>query len=107
MTNTTAARTASVVTAAMVRAYFQGSPERLAVLSPEAQKTVREGARGRLHPQAVKAFNSKRKAHRRYTLGNTTVATSTRKAQRADLMARGLTGARGPLSKAAKAALKG
>lgn len=93
------------VVAGTVRAYFRAESARMDRLSPEAQATVKDGARGRLHPQAIKVFNAKRKADRRYVLGATKVATATRKDQRATLRAQGLAGERGPLSKAAKAVL--
>ncbi len=95
----------STVTASTVRDYFRADEARMARLSPEAQATVKDGARGRLHAQAIKSFNAKRKADRRYVLGSTKVANEVKAAQRATLQAQGLAGARGPLSKAAKAVL--
>lgn len=93
------------VVAGTVRDYFRVDAKRMDRLSPEAQATVKPGARGRLHPQAIKAFNAKRKADRRYVLGATKVANTVKAEQRASLRAQGLAGERGPLSKAAKAAL--
>lgn len=98
--------TLSSPTAADVRATFRNDAKRLAALSPEAQATVREGARGRLHPDAIKAFNKGRKAHRRYVLGASRSAVQTRKAQREALVKAGVSvGKRGPLNAAAKEAL--
>lgn len=98
----------TTVTAADVRSLFRESPARFDRLSEAAQATVREGARGRLHPQAVKEFNKGRKAHRRYALGATTAATQERKAKREALRQAGVAvGKRGPLSAEALASLKG
>lgn len=93
------------VLASTVRDYFRTDEARMARLSPEAQATVREGAKGRLHAQAVKEFNSKRRAHRRYVLGATTAHTKVTAEQRAMLREAGLAGKRGPLSKEARAYL--
>lgn len=94
------------VTAASVRSYFRAEAKRVDRLSPEAQATVAEGARGRLHPQAIKEFNSKRKAHRRYVLGATKADVTAKAAAREALRAQGVAvGKRGPLPKAAKVAL--
>ena len=93
-------------TAADVRATLRGNEKRLARLSPEAQATLREGARGRLHPEAIKEFNKGRKPERQYVLGATTAATENRKAARAALAKAGVeVGKRGPLNAAAKDAL--
>lgn len=98
--------TKSIVTAADVRAYFRADEKRMNALPAEAQATVREGARGRLHPQAIKGFNSKRRQDRRYVLGASGKAKAEVKAQRETLAAQGVTvGKRGPLSKEAKAVL--
>ncbi len=96
----------TVVTANEVRAYFRESPKaRMSKLSPEAQATVVEGARGRLHPQAIKLHNSRRKT-RMYVAGATAAAKAAKAAQREELAKAGVSvGKRGPLSKAAKAAL--
>lgn len=87
----------STVTAATVRSFFRGNEKRLHALSPEAQATVAEGARGRLHPEAVKSFNRGRK--NRYELGATAEVAAARKAARAVLVEKGLAGTRGPLRK--------
>lgn len=89
-----------------VRAYFRADAKRLDSLTPEAQATVKDGARGRLHPQAIKRFNKGRRPERQYVLGATKAATEQRHAQREALVQAGVTvGKRGPLSKAAKQAL--
>lgn len=88
-------------TAAVVREFLRDET-RFGSLSPEAQATVREGARGRLHKEAIKRYNKGRKADRQYVLGAGTVANAERKAQRSALVAKGLAGTRGPLSKAAQ-----
>ena len=59
----------SIVTAAVVREVVRGNEKVLKALSTEARKTVEPGARGRLHPEVVKAYNRNRRGDRRYTLG--------------------------------------
>lgn len=93
------------ITAATVRAYFAERPERVATLSEAAQHTLREGARGRLHPEVVKAYNAKRKQDLRYVLGATKAAAASRASQRAALVEQGLAKAKGRLSKEALASL--
>lgn len=96
----------NAVTAATVRDYFRAGAKRMGRLSPEAQATVKDGARGRLHAQAIKEFNSKRKPHRRYVLGATKAETARREQERLALRKAGVAvGQRGPLSKEARAAL--
>lgn len=96
--------TSTPVVASNVRDYFRADEKRMGRLSPEAQATVKEGARGRLHAQAIKEFNSKRKPHRRYALGATKVSVEAKAAHREALRAAGVeVGKRGPLPKAAKA----
>lgn len=102
-------KSTTTVTAADVRAFFQADAKRLAVLSPEARKTVEQGARGRLHAEAVEVHNKRRRT-RTYTLGASTVAAEAAKAEAAALRVAaaeaGVTvGKRGPLPKAAKQAL--
>ena len=94
----------TTVTAAEVREFFRANEKRMASLSAAAQATVREGARGRLHPQAVKVHNSRRRT-RQYVLGASGAEAAARKAERATLVEKGLAGRRGPLSKAAKETL--
>lgn len=97
----------TTVTAREVREFFRADAKRLASLSPEAAATVREGARGRLHPEAVKVHNSRRRT-RQYVLGASGAAKAARQQARIDLAAKGVqVGRRGPLSKEALAVLKG
>jgi hypothetical protein len=106
----------STVTAAEVRAFLSADPKRLASLSPEARKTVEPNAegkfpKGRLHKEAIKAHNSRRKT-RQYVLGATRDAANAQreaaKAARAALVAQGVkVGTRGPLPKVAPASAKG
>jgi hypothetical protein len=98
--------TLSAPTAADVRALFREDEKRMAALPEAAQATVKAGARGRLHPDAIKAFNKGRKAHRRYVLGASSAAKAQVKAQREALVKAGVpVGKRGPLNAAAKEAL--
>lgn len=97
----------NIVTAATVRDYFRADAKRMGALSEAAQKTVTPGARGLLHPEAIKAFNGKRAKNRRYAVGNTKVKAGVTAEQRASLAEAGIpVGKRGPLSKAAKAHLR-
>lgn len=100
------------VTASDVRVYFQKDAKRLSALSDQAAHTVQPGARGQVHPDAIKAFNAKRRKDSRYVRGASgiarTVAKSQAEAARKAAAEAGVTvGKRGPLSKAALAALKG
>lgn len=98
-------KSTTVVTAREVREFFRSDAKRMGRLSAEAQATVREGARGRLHPQAVKEHNARRRT-RQYVLGATKEAQAAKAAQREAAAKAGIpVGKRGPLSKAAKAAL--
>lgn len=92
--------TKPTVDTAAVRAFYRADAKRIARLSPEAQKTVTEGARGRLHPEAIKDHNSRRKVQ--YVLGTTSAAAKAKVEARAELVSKGLAGKRGPLSKATK-----
>jgi hypothetical protein len=102
----------NTVTAADLRAYFNADAKRLAVLSPEARKTVEFNAegkapRGRIHAEAVKVHNQRRKVQ--YVTGATKAAVASQKeaATKAREAARkaGLpVGNRGPLSAKAQAA---
>jgi hypothetical protein len=88
------------VTAAELRAFFNADPKRLARLSEAAQRTVREGARGRVHPEAIAVHNKRRKVQ--YVAGATTAAKAEARAaaqaQREALRAQGVAvGKRGPL----------
>lgn len=95
----------TTVTAREVREFFRADAKRLGRLSPEAQATVREGARGRLHPEAIALHNQRRRT-RTYTLGATGAAKAAKAAQRSALTEAGVAvGKRGPLSAAAKEVL--
>lgn len=95
-------------TAAVVRDTFRSNEKRMARLSPEAQKTVAPGARGRLHPEVIANFNRGRKPANRYELGATKASVDAKAAARAKAASAGVkVGKRGPLSKEALAALKG
>lgn len=96
--------TKSIVTAADVRAFLAAEPKRLERLSPEARKTVEPGARGRLHPQAIKVYNKGRKPERQYVLGAGKAQREAARALRAQAVEAGA-GARGPLPKAVKESL--
>lgn len=91
----------STVTAREVREFFRAEPKRLSALSDEAAATVREGARGRLHPEAIKVHNTRRRT-RQYVLGASRDAAQAVAAQRAVLREQGLAGKRGPLSREAR-----
>jgi len=102
----------SNVTAAVVRSKMQGDTKRLAGLSDKALHTLRAGARGRLHPEVIAAYNKGRKPNQRYVLGATRQANIAAKAEaqalREAAKAQGLTvGTRGPLPKSVVASLKG
>lgn len=92
------------VTAADLRAFFRSEPKRMQALSPEARKTVEAGARGKVHPEAIKVHNSRRRT-RQYVVGATKAETAARKEQRQALIEKGLAGKRGPLPKAVKESL--
>lgn len=101
----------STVTAAEVRSFFRADAKRLDALSPEARATVEDGARGRLHPEAVKVHNTRRRT-RQYVTGASKEAAakaeSEAKAAREAAKAAGFTvGKRGPLPKAFLAQSKG
>ena len=97
--------TVTTVTAAEARAFLR-EPKRFAALSAEAQATVAEGAKGRLHPEAV-ALHNRRRRTRQYVTGATKDASAAAKALRAEAEAvakrNGLTvGKRGPIPTAVK-----
>lgn len=105
--STTAPKSA---TAADVRAYFRADEKRVSALSPEARLTVRPGARGALHPEAVALHNKRRKV--KYAPGNSKAAASSEAARMAALREQAReagfkVGKRGPLPKAFLAGLKG
>ena len=92
-------------TAAALRAYYQADPKRVARLSEAAAHTVRKGARGRVHPEAISKARGKVAA---YEVGNSKEASTQAKAEalaiREAAREVGLTvGVRGPLPEAVKA----
>jgi hypothetical protein len=107
------------VTAGDVREHFRSNAKAMAALPEAAQHTLREGARGRLHPEVIAAFNKGKSPSKRYNEGTPrTVALTykrvTKSGSRAKQVAlpesqiRALAaeagfpvGARGPLSEAA------
>lgn len=75
-------------------------------LSDEAKHTLRPGARGRLHPDVIKAFNKGRKPERQYVLGRGIAKKAEAASLRAEVVALG-GGKRGPIAKAVLAQVKG
>ena len=100
-----ASKTVQTVTAATVREFFRADEKRIARLKdPKAAHTVAEGARGRLHPEVIAAYNKGRKPERQYVLG----VGKTQKAEAAALREKAVAmgaGKRGPLPKAVREAL--
>jgi hypothetical protein len=95
----------SIPTAAALRAYYQADPKRIARLSEKAAHTVRKGARGHVHPEAVAKARGAVKA---YAVGNSKkvsqAAHDEAKSIREAARQAGLTvGERGPLPAAVKA----
>ena len=99
-------RTVSVVrpTAADVRAFYRANPARLAKLPEDAQRTLAEGARGRLSPKVIADYNKGRKPERQYVLGAGKAQKAEAAALREKAVAMGA-GKRGPLPKAVREAL--
>lgn len=102
----------SNITAAVVRQRMSTDAKRTAGLSEKALHTLAPGARGRLHPEVIAAYNKGRKPAQRYVLGATRQANIAAKAEaqalREQAKAKGLTvGTRGPLPKSVLASLKG
>jgi hypothetical protein len=106
------------VTASEVREHFRSDESALNALPESAQATVVQGARGRLAPEAIAAFNEGRKPSAQYREGAprtialdykrvTKSGTRTKRAFVRESDARRLAGEvageRGPLSAAAKA----
>lgn len=90
---------AQVVTANTVREFFRADEKRVARLKDaKAAHTVADGARGRLHPEVIKAYNKGRKADRQYVEGVGKVVKADAQALRAKAVAAGA-GKRGPLPK--------
>ncbi len=73
------------VTAHDVRAWF--TDERVAALPEAARKCLSPTARGRLHPDVIKAFNAKRRKDSRYSSGNSNAVKAAAKAEAAALRA--------------------
>ena len=90
-------------TKADIRAEFVAKPEKYASLTVEQKHSIM--SRGQVSGAAIKVYNRGKKAHRQYRPGQGGLVKSQRAAQRADLIARGLAGQRGPLSKEAQQAL--
>ncbi len=94
-------------TAAQVRAYFRTNEARMSALSPEARKPVEVGARGLIHPAAVKAFNVKRRKNARYEVGASKAEVAAKRATREALRAQGIhVGKAGRLSREASKAAR-
>lgn len=94
-----------IPTTAELRAYYQADPKRVARLSEKAAHTVKKGARGRVHPEAVAKARGKVAA---YKVGNSKsvaqAAHDEAKGIREAARKAGLTvGERGPLPAAVKA----
>ena len=100
-----ASKNTAAVTAAVVREFFAADPKRVERLkSDKARHTVAKGARGRLHPEVIAAYNRGRKPERQYDLGVGVKA----KAEAADLRAKAVAaggGTRGPIAKHIREAL--
>ena len=93
-------------TKAHVRDFFAANPTRQAKLSDRAQHSL--VSRGQLAQEAIDEYNKGVKPSRQYVRGNGLAAKAAKASQRASLADQGIAvGKRGPLSKAALAALKG
>lgn len=90
-------------TKADIRADFEAKPEKYSGLTDAQRHSI--VSRGQVSHAAIKVFNKGRKGHRQYVPGQGGIKKGERAAQRADFVSRGLTGKRGPLSKAAQQAL--
>lgn len=90
-------------TKADIRKDFESHPEKYADLTDGQKHSI--VSRGQVAQAAIKVFNRGKKAHRVYKPGQGGVVKANRAAQRSDLVARGLAGKRGPLSKAAQDSL--
>lgn len=101
----------STVTASAVRQFLNADPKRTAGLSEAALRTLRPGAKGRLHPEVIARHNSRRRGSV-YTPGATQALTAEARAEaqerRDALRAKGVdVGTRGPLPKVALSVEKG
>lgn len=90
-------------TKADIKADFEKNPAKYSALSEKEQHSI--VSRGQVAHSAIKVFNRGKKGYRQYKPGQGLVKKGERAAQRADLVARGLAGKRGPLSKDAQQAL--
>lgn len=98
-------KTAQTITAREVRAFFAQDEKRVARLkSDKARHTVAKGARGRLHPEVIAAYNRGRKPERQYVLGAGKAVKAEAVALRAKVVAAG-GGKRGPIAKAVRETL--
>lgn len=90
-------------TANQVRAAVKSDPRHASTLSDKALHNL--NSRGRLGAEVVGFYNKGKVSGKRYVTGNTKAAKVEAQTTRANLREQGLAGKRGPLSKAAKAAL--
>ena len=98
-------KTVAAPTAADVRAFFAADPKRVQRLKTDkARHTVAKGARGRLAPEVIAAYNKGRKPERQYVLGVGKVRKAEAQALRAEVVAAG-GGKRGPIAKSVREAL--
>lgn len=100
-----ASKTVQTVTAKTVREFFAADEKRVARLkSDKARHTVAKGARGRLHPEVIAAYNKGRKPERQYVLGAGKAVKAEAAALREKVVAAG-GGKRGPIAKAVRESL--
>lgn len=94
-------------TASDVRAFYVAHPERASKFNEHVQHVITpgSGARGQLPQVVIDDYNKGVKPDRQYVRGQGLAVKADRKAVRADLIAKGLAGKRGPLSKEAQEAL--
>lgn len=90
-------------TASDVRKFAAEHPEKFSALSERAQHTL--VSRGQLAQAVIDTYNKGVKPERQYVRGQSGAVKADRMNVRADLIARGLAGKRGPLSKAAQECL--
>lgn len=91
-------------TAADVRDFYAAHPDRLAKFDAKVQHvlTPHSGARGQLPEVAIVDYNRGVAPERQYVRGQGKAVKADKQAQRAAAVKAGLTGKRGPLSKAAQ-----
>jgi hypothetical protein len=90
-------------TKADIKADFLAKPSKYAGLTDAQRHSI--VSRGQVSGAAIAVFNKGRKGHRRYVRGQSGAVKATVQSQRAALVEAGLTGKRGPLSKAAQESL--